>query len=423
MIEVRRPRAIVYGWKTPGEYFFSTDLYSKFENLQGWIEIVSIPTSENYFYDFSFYKPDVVISVSNDIQIEYNEVRSRYFYFEISPDDQFLANFILEKSVAISCDPPLPKFSIFTPAFKTEHKIAKTYESIKNQTLIDWEWVIVDDSPESHSSTWEAITEISKSDFRVKSYRIFPVSGGNVGLVKNRAAMLCKGEWLVELDHDDYLMSNCLEECFKASTTFPDAGFIYSDCTEMNESGDFKRYDHLDDGNWYGRLDNLFAFGYAGHSWVNIEGRDYLQHHHPDINPLTIRFNITMPNHVRVWKRNVYHEIIGHREGLPVADDLELIIRTFLNTRIIHIKKLLYIQYFHGSSTVDHNSFDINRRSRLIRDFYDLKIHKRIEELGYKDWEWDYDKNSTRRSYVMIFLNKEDVKYFEEEQVLNYIYE
>jgi len=52
----------------------------------------------------------------------------------------------------------------------------------------------------------------------------------------------------------------------------------------------------------------------------------------------------------------------------------ELIIKSFLNTRIIHLKKMLYVQYNDGNSTVDNNNTDINRRARLIKDYYDKMI-------------------------------------------------
>jgi hypothetical protein len=104
---------------------------------------------------------------------------------------------------------------------------------------------------------------------------------------------------------------------------------------------------------------------------------------------------------------------------MPVADDLELIIRTFLATRMIHIKKLLYLQYNNRNSTVDNNAIDINRRARLIRDYYDLAIHKRIIELGKTDWNWIEETQTsykTMRSYAI-------PRFYEEEQVMNYIYE
>ena len=130
-----------------------------------------------------------------------------------------------------------------------------------------------------------------------------------------------------------------------------------------------------------------------------------------------------MPNHVRVWRKDIYRKIGGHRQDLPVADDFELIVRTFLETRFIHIKKILYIQHFRLGSTVDLNSFDINRRARLVRDFYDQKIHSRIEELGFFDWDWNSEKNRSLHESNWSKADKTDLRFGSEEQVMNYIYE
>ena len=40
---------------------------------------------------------------------------------------------------------------------------------------------------------------------------------------------------------------------------------------------------------------------------------------------------------------------------------------------------MLYVQYNNGDSTVDNNRVDINRRARLIRDYYDLKSKKDLK--------------------------------------------
>ena len=41
-----------------------------------------------------------------------------------------------------------PVFSIFTSCYNTYDKIDRAYKSILDQKLIDWEWVILDDSPD-----------------------------------------------------------------------------------------------------------------------------------------------------------------------------------------------------------------------------------------------------------------------------------
>jgi len=170
---------------------------------------------------------------------------------------------------------------------------------------------------------------------------------------------------------------------------------------------------------WYAHPDNKFNWGYAGHTWETHYGNDYLVHHYQEINPKTIRFNIGMPNHLRAWRSDVYRKIGGHNRNVSVADDFELIVRTFLETKFTHIKKMLYLQYNNRNSTVDNNATDINRRARLIKDAYDLKIHNRIQELGYEDWNWDYE---TKSSYK--FQNgQKNLRYGDNEVVLNYIVE
>ena len=41
-----------------------------------------------------------------------------------------------------------PIFSVFTPAYNSYEKIIRAYDSLKNQTLKDWEFIVIDDSPD-----------------------------------------------------------------------------------------------------------------------------------------------------------------------------------------------------------------------------------------------------------------------------------
>lgn len=419
MIKTQKPTAIVYNWYKTGTFELTSDVYFQ-ENLQDTVIVYSLPYTKNIAQDFNKYHPDVIIY--SDISIDINDpfLLAKSFSYLVYPSDNILANDIICQSTFINCNNIKPTFSIFTSAYKTGDRILRAYESLKKQTYTNWEWIILDVSPDD--IVWNILQSIIKNDYRVKLYKLQPTIQGNIGLAKNRAASLCSGVWLVEFDHDDALISTCLEECHNASQQYPDAGFMYSDCCELYENGQMKIYDtnYTDNnGNWYGRHNNYFNFGYAGHSWIKIDDKDYLAHHYPDINPLTIRFNISMPNHVRVWKREVYNKIGGHNIHFPIADDYELIVRTFLYTPIIHIKKMLYLQYNNHNSTVDNNSIDINRRVRLIRDYYDKQIHDRILELEKHDWNWDNELGHSQKFQNNIHIKK----YFNEEQIINYIYE
>ena len=415
-MKTKKPSAIVYNWDRQGEVTLISDVYFE-EYLHDEVIIYSLPYTNDVVGDYSRYQPDLIISVGLDIDIPHYHLRNIHIAYPHLLPDNVLANDIVCNTVFKHCEVNRPRFSIFTPTYKTGERIRRTYQSLVDQTLTNWEWVVVDDSPDNE--TWNILTEIAKNDYRVKLHRILPLSGGNVGLAKHRAATLGSGDWLVELDHDDALTTECLEICNDAILTHPDAGFLYSDVCEMYEDGEMKHYDHDWSGNWYARHDNYFDFGYAGHTWVNVDGKDILAHWYPDINPLSIRFNISMPDHVRMWERNLYNQIGGHNKNTPIADDLEILIRTFLNTRMIHVKKVLYFQYNNRNSTVDNNATDINRRARLIRDYYDLAIHNRIQELGFHDWNWDEELGHSQK-----FQNRVPIrKYYDEEQVMNYIYE
>ena len=416
MLVVKKPNAIVYGWGKIGTFELISDVYFE-ENLQDKVVVYSLPYIRNIEEDFNKYQPDLIIYSGMEIELKSSFLQSKSIKYSEFPPDNILANDIVCQSTFRNCSNIRPTFSVFTPTYKTGDRILRAYESLRKQTYINWEWVVLDDSPDD--LVWNILKTLAKNDYRIKLYKLQPLTKGNVGLAKHRVASLCTGEWLVELDHDDALISTCLEECFKAATQYPDAGFIYSDVCELYEDGQMRAYDHDHSGNWYAREDNHFDFGYAGHTWVKADGKEYLTHHYPDINPLSIRFNISMPNHVRVWKREVYNQIGGHNIHFPVADDYELIVRTFLYTPIIHIKKMLYIQHNNRNSTVDNNGIDINRRARLIRDHYDKQIHDRILELDKKDWNWDDELGHSQK----LQNNTPIRKYFKEEQVLNYIYE
>ena len=413
----RKPSAIVYGWPTKGSVTLQSDIYFE-ERLYDEVQVYSLDYSNNVIADYSKYKPDLIISIIDEINVPDERLREISFIYSDQVPGNILANDIVAQSTFRNCSLSRPKFSIFTPTYDTRpDRLKRLYESLKNQTMGNWEWVVVDDSPGEH--TWKVLKEIADADYRVKIHRILPTSGGNIGLVKRRAAMLCEGEWLFELDHDDALISNCLELCLSAATAHRDAGFIYTDCCELYEDGEFKYYDYDRSGNWYGREDNYYCWGYAGHTMVMADGKEYLAHHTADINPRTIRYNIGMPNHARMWRRDVYHRIGGHNSKFPVADDFELIIRTFLNTKMIHVKEMLYLQYSDRNSTTSNNSIDINRRARLIRDHYNHRIHQRILDLGGIDWDWNPETSTTPR---LQHEGSELLKFGPDECYLNYVY-
>ena len=83
---------------------------------------------------------------------------------------------------------------------KSYDYIKIAYNSILNQTLNDWEWVIMDDTGDEEHFIF--LKNILSVDPRVRLYKRVENSG-NIGNVKNEAVALCRGKYVLEMDHAD----------------------------------------------------------------------------------------------------------------------------------------------------------------------------------------------------------------------------
>jgi len=212
----------------------------------------------------------------------------------------------------------------------------------------DWEWVVLDDSPDDFHFIF--LKELVGNDPRVRLYRR-GCNSGNIGNVKNEVASMCRGKYVLELDHDDEILPNCLGDAVKAFETDPEVGFVYMDTAHLYENRTPHSYgDH-------------FGLGYAGYYcqkhegiWVNVISS-------PNINNISLSHIVGVPNHPRIWKRSVLNDIGNYSEYLPICDDQELIMRTAVKTKMARVHKLAYIQYMNDG----WNNFSLIRNSEINR--------------------------------------------------------
>ena len=336
-------------------------------------------TSLNVYYNETVgdVDPDAIITIGGsykehtDLMSAPLDIRRRWVHFEEAPEN--LGEIAYNVAMNYILDTPTPKVSFFTPAYNTPlDRLWRLYNSIKGQRRDNWEWVIVNDSPKNNSLS-EELKRLSKLDSRVRVFTFSKPSGGVIGDVKYKAASLCRGEILAEVDHDDELLPRCSELLMEAANHYPQCGFFYTNCREVDEAGNTLKYPEG------------FAFGYGKY---NEEGDSICV----GINPKTIRHIVGVPNHIRAWRRDTYQRIGGHSRRLTIADDYELIVRTFLNTKFCHIDALGYIQYIYnnesGQNTHDATRGDIQRRVRSIANHYNHDIAQRFYQLGVRDWAY-----------------------------------
>ena len=98
-----------------------------------------------------------------------------------------------------------PLVSIVIPTYNRAHCIARTINSVIEQSVTDWELVIIDNN--STDSTLEIIS--SFSDERISTSQI--ENNGIVATSRNLGIRLSRGKYVAFLDSDDWWVPEKLE--------------------------------------------------------------------------------------------------------------------------------------------------------------------------------------------------------------------
>jgi glycosyltransferase involved in cell wall biosynthesis len=379
--------------KYPRVLFFRYDKYSDVDayfkpapaELDCEVEIVSNAKALHALFDANY--PILVTYGPNEP--EYHEdvksaVRGRFHkrwvHYKTLPEPKEFSravSYCFIDNVISSRESTRPVFSIFTTCYNSYEKINRPLTSLMNQTLLDWEWVVLDDSPTDEH--FEFLRKKFAGNKKIRLYRRAENSG-NIGNVKNEAASLCRGKYVLELDHDDQIVNDLLQESVDAFTKYPEAGFLYGDFINIYENGNNFFYgDFICLG--YG---NYYCQKYKNR-WVNV----YVS---PQVNNITMSHLVSLPNHPRIWRRDVLNQLGSYSEFLPINDDQELLMRTLLETKVIKLPKLCYIQYMNEGN----NNFSLIRNKEinrigpnyLVPQFYQkYDVHNKMKAKGAYDDE------------------------------------
>ena len=392
------------------EYSQIDDFFSKnIDNLKCTVEILSLDEIDKlnnmfdsnhhilitYGDDEIFYIPFVSNYIANRMTDRWIHKKSITNIDEFNENVNYCyINFIISMR-----ELSRPKFSIFTTCYKSYEKIHRAYKSIKSQTLIDFEWVILDDSPGYEH--FDFLIKLSKQDKRIRLYKR-DNNSGNIGNVKNEVVGLCRGKYLLELDHDDTIVSDLLQDAYNIFESNKEIGFIYADFANIYE--DYSNFNYSD----------FICKGYGGYYKQKINNNWYSIYCTPNINNVTASHLVSLPNHPRMWRRTLLFELGNYSEFLPICDDLEILLRTILNTKIVKIQKLGYIQFMNDNN----NNFSLIRNSEINRlgpehiypqFFNKYNVNDKMKELnGYEDTYYiDYhSKIWKRENYIHNFINE-----------------
>ena len=103
----------------------------------------------------------------------------------------------------------MAKYTIITPQFNSFELMDKYFDSLLNQTVKDFEVVIVDDC--STDGSWKKLQEyVKQCPLQITLLQAEKNSGP--GNARNMGIEAAKGEWITFVDNDDWVVRDFLEK-------------------------------------------------------------------------------------------------------------------------------------------------------------------------------------------------------------------
>lgn len=114
-----------------------------------------------------------------------------------------------------------PLVSIITPVYNSAEFITSVYDSIRCQTIKNWEWLVIDDA--STDNSYAMLKSFAKNDERIKIIKNSVNSGA--GASRNNGLNIARGKYIAFLDADDVWMQEKLEKQLKVMNDGADISF------------------------------------------------------------------------------------------------------------------------------------------------------------------------------------------------------
>lgn len=126
----------------------------------------------------------------------------------------------------------MPKVTVYIPTHNYGRYIDKAIQSVVNQTMTDWELIVIDDG--STDNTKEILEKYNE----YPKIRIVEQENKGLNITANIALRLSNGMYIIRLDADDYFDENILLVLSNILDTKPEVGLVYPDYYHINEDGE-----------------------------------------------------------------------------------------------------------------------------------------------------------------------------------------
>lgn len=250
--------------------------------------------------------------------------------------------------------------SIIIPVYNSETTLRRCLESVINQSISDWELILVDDG--SNDKSGEICDEYAEKNQRIK---VFHKKNGGVSSARNIGLDNAKGKWIVFIDADDLVKESYLANLLEHSQKQVDLVISYAEI----------------------------------HNGDNINKESYPSKLIDDTNFESMFIENDMNWHTSPWSKLYKRSIIEeHRlrfcEGMHIGEDAVFLYSYMLYSNQIYISNdtdYCYFAYNEGSLTKRVNSLDseilaYNQIRTIIESMISKKTIKNFIALRNLNW-------------------------------------
>lgn len=115
--------------------------------------------------------------------------------------------------------------TVFTPTYNRAHTLPRLYESLRKQTCMDFEWLVIDDG--SKDATEQLFDQwcCEENPFPIRYNK---VENGGKDRAINKALQMARGEYFFIVDSDDLLCPTAIKTLYDCFASLPkeDVSFI-----------------------------------------------------------------------------------------------------------------------------------------------------------------------------------------------------
>ena len=98
--------------------------------------------------------------------------------------------------------------TVFTPTYNRGYTLKRLYDSLRNQTCHDFDWLVIDDGSTDNTEDLFNQWKNDKNNFETTYIKV-PHGGKHRAI--NKALKIAKGDYFFFLDSDDYLLNDAMQ--------------------------------------------------------------------------------------------------------------------------------------------------------------------------------------------------------------------